>query len=106
MSDKDQDRIRVLRGIMIQSGAELPKAVLNLAKADNLNHKRKIKTTKIEREELSTKMPKRELQASETVSLVTKNHYSSKILGCKHFSQNSICTFSRKRRKSTLAEKQ
>ena len=68
MSDKDQDRIRVLRGIMIQSGAELPKAVLNLAKADNLNHKRKIKTTKIEREELSTKLPKRELKASETVS--------------------------------------
>ena len=75
MSDKDQDRIRVLRGIMIQSGAELPKAVLNLAKADNLNHKRKIKTTKIEREELSTKLPKRELQASETVSLFIQNHF-------------------------------
>ena len=70
MSDADRDRIRVLRGVMLQSGAELPKAVLNLAKADNLNHKKRIKTTKIEREELMTKIPKRELNASETVSLI------------------------------------
>jgi len=66
MSDQDRDRIRVLRGVMLQSGAELPKAVLNLAKANNLNHKKKIKTTRIEREELMTKVPKRELNASET----------------------------------------
>merc|ERR1711990_145291 len=63
MTDKDTDRIRILRGVLIQSGADLPKAVLNLAKTDNLNEKRKIKTTKVEREELSTKMPKRNTQA-------------------------------------------
>ena len=66
----------MLRCIMIQSGADLPKAVLNLAKADNLNHKRKIKTTKIEREELLTKLPKRELQASETVSFSIIGSYT------------------------------
>ena len=60
---------------MLQSGAELPKAVLNLAKADNLNHKKRIKTTKIEREELMTKIPKRELNASETVSFKTNYFY-------------------------------
>ena len=62
---------------MIQSGADLPKAVLNLAKADNLNHKRKIKTTKIEREELLTKLPKRELQASETVGFSIIDFYTN-----------------------------
>ena len=52
---------------MIQSGADLPKAVLNLAKTENLAQKRKIKTTKIEREELSTKLPKRNTEALERV---------------------------------------
>ena len=43
---------------MVQSGAELPQSVLNLAKAD-LNDKKRVKTQKVEREELQTKVPKK-----------------------------------------------
>jgi len=66
MTDKDQDRIRILRGVMTQAGADLPKAVLNLAKPDSRKQKRKIQKSKIEREELQTKLPKRDLKATET----------------------------------------
>ena len=51
---------------MVQSGAELPKSVLNLTKPD-LNDKKRVKYQKVEREELQTKVPKRELVATETV---------------------------------------
>jgi len=57
-SDADRDRIRILRGVMVQSGAELPQSVMNLAKAD-LNDKKRVKTQKVEREELQTKVPKK-----------------------------------------------
>ena len=43
---------------MVQSGAELPQSVMNLAKAD-LNDKKRVKTQKVEREELQTKVPKK-----------------------------------------------
>merc|ERR1711990_521236 len=66
MTDKDQDRIRILRGVMTQAGADLPKAVLNLAKPDSRKQKRKIQKSKVEREELQTKLPKRDLKATET----------------------------------------
>ena len=52
---------------MIRTGAILPKAVLNLSKAETVGEKLKIKTTKIEREELQTKLPKRDLKATDTV---------------------------------------
>jgi len=61
----DKDRIRILRGVMLQSGAVLPKSVLDLAKPD-LNDKKRVKKQKVEREELETKVPKRELKATET----------------------------------------
>ena len=51
-----------------KAGADLPKAVLNLAKPDSRKQKRKIQKSKIEREELQTKLPKRDLKATETVS--------------------------------------
>ena len=52
----------------VKAGADLPKAVLNLAKPDSRKQKRKIQKSKIEREELQTKLPKRDLKATETVS--------------------------------------
>ena len=67
ITEGDKDRIRILRGVMVQSGAELPKSVLNLTKPD-LNDKKRVKYQKVEREELQTKVPKRELVATETVS--------------------------------------
>ena len=67
ITEGDKDRIRVLRGVMVQSGATLPQSVLNLAKPD-LNDKKRVKNQKVEREELQTKVPKRELIATETVS--------------------------------------
>lgn len=54
----------------MKAGADLPKAVLNLAKPDSRKQKRKIQKSKIEREELQTKLPKRDLKATETVSHV------------------------------------
>ena len=68
ITDGDKDRIRILRGVMLQSGAVLPKSVLDLAKPD-LNDKKRAKNQKVEREELQTKVPKRELIATETVSV-------------------------------------
>ena len=50
----------------------MPKAVLNLAKPDSRKQKRKIQKSKVEREELQTKLPKRDLKATETVSFKLK----------------------------------
>lgn len=68
ITQMDKDRIRVLRGVMKQSGAILPQGVLNLAKPD-LNDKKRAKNQRVEREELETKVPRRELAATETVIL-------------------------------------
>ena len=57
----------------VKAGADLPKAVLNLAKPDSRKQKRKIQKSKIEREELQTKLPKRDLKATETVSQVVRS---------------------------------
>lgn len=65
ITQMDKDRIRVLRGVMKQSGAILPQGVLNLAKPD-LNDKKRAKNQRVEREELETKVPRRELAATET----------------------------------------
>ena len=64
---KDRDRIRILRGVMVQSGADLPQSVLDLAKPD-LNDKKRVKRQKIEREELQTKVPKCNFEATERVN--------------------------------------
>ena len=61
----------------VKAGADLPKAVLNLAKPDSRKQKRKIQKSKIEREELQTKLPKRDLKATETVSHIISNHMTS-----------------------------
>lgn len=67
ITEGDKDRIRILRGVMVQSGANLPQSVLNLAKPD-LNDKKRVKNQRVQREELQTKVPKRDLGATETVS--------------------------------------
>ena len=51
---------------MVQSGADLPQSVLDLAKPD-LNDKKRVKRQKIEREELQTKVPKCNFEATERV---------------------------------------
>ena len=51
---------------MVQSGADLPQSVLDLAKPD-LNDKKRVKRQKIEREELQTKVPKCNFETTERV---------------------------------------
>ena len=68
MPDCPSDKSELFVEPWTQAGADLPKAVLNLAKPDSRKQKRKIQKSKIEREELQTKLPKRDLKATETVS--------------------------------------
>ena len=76
----------------VKAGADLPKAVLNLAKPDSRKQKRKIQKSKIEREELQTKLPKRDLKATETVSHMISNHMTSTV-------------FFQKRRRKMMSDK-